>query len=248
MKKGFVLYNDQYEPIKALSQEQKGDLLDAIFQYQRDETQPENGTMVSMAFSFFKIAFDRDEDKYLKRCEKNRENARMRWDAKDATACDRMPNMPIEREREVLDREKDIKEPLPVETGNSDPLEKFDPSIVAFVQKFGSFIADKFGKSAPKKTDATLVRDCNTIRLAIKQDGFTIDEIRKAVFWAQSDSFWQDQIKSLSQIRSKGKDGTTKLQKIYDRSLAATQQPQTFSDQVKSEMTAPKKSIEELIG
>jgi len=85
MKKGFVLYNDQYEPIKALSQEQKGDLLDAIFQYQRDGTQPENGTMVSMAFSFFKIAFDRDEDKYLKRCEKNRENARIRW---DATACD----------------------------------------------------------------------------------------------------------------------------------------------------------------
>lgn len=116
MKKGFVLYQDQYEPIKALSQEQKGDLLDALFQYQRDGTGPEQGTMVSMAFSFFKIAFDRDSDKYLKRCEKNKENIRKRWNTKDTNEYDRIPNVPIEvvRETEILDTDRGTKEQEPL--------------------------------------------------------------------------------------------------------------------------------------
>lgn len=79
MKKSFVLYLDQYEPIKDLSDAQKGQLLDAMFKYHNGLNFELSDPFVKMAFSFFKETFKRDSDKYLKRCEKNRENVRKRW-------------------------------------------------------------------------------------------------------------------------------------------------------------------------
>lgn len=94
MKKSFVLYLDQYEPIRGLTVEQKGHLLDAMFAYHNgtyeEEVCANNDPLVKLAFSFFKQTFERDNAKYLKMCEKNKENARMRWDAKNATASDRI--------------------------------------------------------------------------------------------------------------------------------------------------------------
>ena len=43
-----------------------------------------------MAFSFFRQVFERDAEEYERRCEKNRENVRKRWEAKDTTAYDRI--------------------------------------------------------------------------------------------------------------------------------------------------------------
>lgn len=88
MKKSFVLYLDQYEPIKDLSDEQKGQLLDAMFKYHNDVDFELTNPVLKMAFSFFKETFKRDYDKYLKRCEKNRENVRKRWDTKDTNVYD----------------------------------------------------------------------------------------------------------------------------------------------------------------
>lgn len=92
MKKSFVLYLDQYEPIKNLSNEQKGKLFDVMFLYNCGKEFSFDDSLVELAFSFFKQTFERDNAKYVKICEKNRENARIRWDAKNANACDRMPS------------------------------------------------------------------------------------------------------------------------------------------------------------
>lgn len=89
LKNSFVLYVDQYPPIAALSLEQKGMLLDAFFRCNggKDVTIPD--PVAAMAFSFFRQTFDRDSEKYAKKCEKNRENAYKRY-AGDAMAPDRM--------------------------------------------------------------------------------------------------------------------------------------------------------------
>ncbi len=85
MKKSFVLYIDQYEPVKGLSDAQKGQLFDAIFSHHSGETVVIDDPMVTMAFSFFKQTFDRDEKKYIARCQKNKENIEKRWGKKDDT-------------------------------------------------------------------------------------------------------------------------------------------------------------------
>jgi len=88
VKTSFILYLDQYEPIKNLTSEQKGKLLDVLFLYNLGEDPIIEDPIINLVFGFFKTTFDRDTDKYLKRCDKNRENIRKRWNKDSTTVYD----------------------------------------------------------------------------------------------------------------------------------------------------------------
>lgn len=90
VKKSFIMYVDMYAPTAFLSLEQKGELWDAVFKFHSGEAVSIPDPMVQMAFSFFRQMFERDAEEYERRCEKNRENVRKRWEAKDTTVCDRI--------------------------------------------------------------------------------------------------------------------------------------------------------------
>ena len=85
-KDSFLLYADAYDCIRSLPIAKKGELLDAIFLYHREESIPELDPVVEMAFNFLRSGFERDAAKYAERCEKARQSARKRW---DANACER---------------------------------------------------------------------------------------------------------------------------------------------------------------
>ena len=74
---GFMLYTAQYPAIKTMTQEQKGDLLDALYSYAIDGAQisAEADPMVQMAFAFIRDAIDRAQGKYEAKCERNRQTA-----------------------------------------------------------------------------------------------------------------------------------------------------------------------------
>lgn len=76
-KESFLLFKSFYEPIKHLSNEHKGLLLDAIFQYQIDRTEIGSDSPIYMPFLFFKNQFRLDEVKYLATCKKNKDNGSM---------------------------------------------------------------------------------------------------------------------------------------------------------------------------
>ncbi len=76
MKKSFVLYNDQYEAVEDLTDEQKGQLLDAMFLYSRGEELKEYDPIVKMAFKFFRIVFDRDNLKWEAVANRNKNNGK----------------------------------------------------------------------------------------------------------------------------------------------------------------------------
>lgn len=84
-----VLYYSHYLAISHLTDKEKGRLLDAIFTYASGGT-PNFGSSDSeglkMAFSFIRIQMDIDKKKYNERCERNKANARKRWQRLDATA------------------------------------------------------------------------------------------------------------------------------------------------------------------
>lgn len=90
VKKSFLMYVDMYAPTAALSLEQKGELWDAVFKFHSGEDVRVSDPMAQMAFSFFRQVFERDAEEYERRCEKNRENVRKRWEAKDTTVYDRI--------------------------------------------------------------------------------------------------------------------------------------------------------------
>jgi hypothetical protein len=71
--KSFILYQEYQKNISILTQNQKGDLLDAIFSY-NDGIEIELDPIVKMAFSFIKSDLDRNKAKYQNIIERNKIN------------------------------------------------------------------------------------------------------------------------------------------------------------------------------
>jgi len=76
MKKSFLLYTDQIEIFKALSDDQRGALIMHVFDYNMNgHTIPDiSDPVLSMAFTAIKMSMDRDIEKYDSIVERNRIN------------------------------------------------------------------------------------------------------------------------------------------------------------------------------
>lgn len=68
--KGFVLFYDYRQHLSLLSDEERGQLLMALFDYGESGTEPELTGMALMAFSFIRSQMDKDRDKYIETCQK----------------------------------------------------------------------------------------------------------------------------------------------------------------------------------
>ena len=80
MNDSFILYTSYYAIIEGLTDEQLGQLTRALFIYARDGEVTKLEPVVRMAFSFIKDNIDRNADKYQKKCERLRANAKKRWE------------------------------------------------------------------------------------------------------------------------------------------------------------------------
>lgn len=75
MKDSMILYTAYAEKFRRLNNEQFGELVRLMIQYQLDGIAPEvDDIMVSMAFDSVKYDIDRNNEKYKEICEKRREN------------------------------------------------------------------------------------------------------------------------------------------------------------------------------
>ena len=90
-----------------------GELFRALFEFQIKRSLPTAKSGILMAFQFFKNQFDFDENKYIRTCDKNRENGLKGAQAKRhkrtkrplPTATDRLPTVANQ-----ANKNKDIKE------------------------------------------------------------------------------------------------------------------------------------------
>lgn len=82
-KNSFILFTSQYEAIKELSFEEKGQLLDAIFMLAKSGKRPEIGNKaIKIAFNFIAQGIEDNKRKYLSICEKRKDAIKKRY-AKD---------------------------------------------------------------------------------------------------------------------------------------------------------------------
>ena len=85
-KNSFVLYKSYRRSVEALTREDRGDLLAAIFEYQTDgKITTGLSPLCSMAFTFIKAQFEIDENKYLDIVERNRANGKKGGRPKSST-------------------------------------------------------------------------------------------------------------------------------------------------------------------
>lgn len=213
-KKGFILYQDQYEPIRSLAVAQKGELLDMIFLYQRGEALPEVDPMVSMAFAFFKQAFDRDEDKYLKKCEKNKENARKRW---DANACERMRGNAKHADTD-RDTDRDTRDKLSTTNSTSRrdserPKQCSEEQWKKYLAYSERFLDRQFAAhgNIARKTEPKIISGAKTMDNLIRVKGYDKEYVHRVVCWAEEDHFWSANLLSLGALTNKGKNGEIKF-------------------------------------
>lgn len=159
MNDSFILYTSDYQLIEGLTDEQLGQLTRALFIYARDGEVINLEPVVRMAFVFIKDKIDRNQQKYQKKCERNRENIRKRWNksnTNDTKENERIPNdtnvyerIPNDTTRYLSDSDSDSDSDVSNETDNI-----LEPSKEASMQSFSEknvCAASEPQKSSEKK-------------------------------------------------------------------------------------------------
>lgn len=80
-KPSFLVYYDNEVIVLRLPDDEAGRLFKSLFPYGREEIKPDfdESPALAMAFDILSMAIDRDKEKYIRRCETNRENIEKRW-------------------------------------------------------------------------------------------------------------------------------------------------------------------------
>ena len=113
----FCAYHSYRAWMKTLSDAEKGRLFDALLAYSESGEQlPLSGKEAAL-FPAMQWNIDRDKGKYEERCKQQSDNAKKRWDTKNAMACDGINSMPTDAKHATeTEKEKDIKEKTPSES------------------------------------------------------------------------------------------------------------------------------------
>lgn len=111
-KSSFLIYHEYREPLKLLTDEQRGQLLMALIDYSESGVVPELDGISMMAFSFIQSQMDRDSKKYENRCSSNRENGKKGGRPKKENDSEENPKNPLgfeETEKKTKNPKKPIK-------------------------------------------------------------------------------------------------------------------------------------------
>jgi uncharacterized phage protein (TIGR02220 family) len=164
-KKSFLLYADLIHTIEKLNDEQAGKLFKHVLRYVNDQ-HPESDQFTEVVFEPIKQTLKRDLEKYEGIRQRNSENAKKRW---DATACDRIPNMP------ALTKNAD-----------NDSVNDNDINIIDF-------------ESLLLLLQATFKRKFRVLNDKVKRsykarikEGYTIDDIHNAIKNCQMNTYHKD--------------------------------------------------------
>lgn len=110
-KKSVLVYVDWITIFEELEDEEAGRLIKHFFRYVNDQHPEPPDRITKLVFEPIKQSLKRDLVKYESIRAKNKENAEKRWQQKNATAHDRMPNDAKNADNDndsVIDRDNDI--------------------------------------------------------------------------------------------------------------------------------------------
>ena len=171
-KSSFLIYHEYREPLKLLTDEQRGQLLMALIDYSESGVVPELDGISMMAFSFIQSQMDRDSKKYENRCSSNRENGKKGGRPKKENDSEENPKKPIGFE----ETEKKTKNPKkPIKIKNKDKEKDINKNTMCKSEADALF--ERVWKLYPQKRGKGKVSDANKRRLL--DIGF--DELSRAI-------------------------------------------------------------------
>jgi uncharacterized phage protein (TIGR02220 family) len=164
-KKSFLLYVDLIHTIEKLNDEQAGKLFKHVLRYVNDKN-PESDQFTEVVFEPIKQTLKRDLEKYEGIRQRNSENAKKRW---DATACDRIPNMPAV-----------------TKNADNDSVNDNDINIIDFQS-----LLDMLQVTFKRKFRVMNDKVKRSYKARIKE-GYTIDDIHNAIKNCQANAYHKD--------------------------------------------------------
>ena len=187
-KESFVIYKSFYAPIEALSREEKGELLEAIFEYQISGIEKQLSPHVHMAFCFFKNQFLLDEKKYQEAVEKNRENGKKGGRPKKSQQNPKNPlglNKPKKADKDN-DKDNDKEK-----ENDIDAL--FDKFYTAYpLKKSRQAAAKSFAKVIKTTPFDEIMAGLESYKEEISKKGTTAEYIKHPSTWLNN-ACWQDE-------------------------------------------------------
>ena len=171
-KSSFLIYHEYREPLKLLTDEQRGRLLMALIDYSESGVVPELDGISMMAFSFIQSQMDRDSKKYENRCSSNRENGKKGGRPKKENDSEENPKNPLgfeETEKKTKNRKK------PIKIKNKDKEKDINKNTMCKSEADALF--ERVWKLYPQKRGKGKVSDANKRRLL--DIGF--DELSRAI-------------------------------------------------------------------
>lgn len=219
MNDSFILYTSDYQLIEGLTDEQLGQLTRALFIYARDGEVINLEPVVRMAFVFIKDKIDRNQQKYQKKCERNRENIRKRWNKSNTNNTkenERIPNdtsvyerIPNDTTRYLYDSDSDSDSDsdndndVSKETDNNIPSKeglsisenpKVDPAKRCAKIDFAAikeYWNSKHDQSGSAMRRLTLMSDQrkSNVRARIREYGGDVQKVYKAIDKAMESNF-----------------------------------------------------------
>lgn len=218
MNDSFILYTSDYQLIEGLTDEQLGQLTRALFIYARDGEVIKLDPVVRMAFVFIKDKIDRNQQKYQKKCERNRENIRKRWNksnTNDTKENERIPNdtsvyerIPNDTTRYLYDSDSvsdsDSDSDVSKETDNNnipskeglsisenpkvDPARRCAKIDFAAIKEYWNTKHDQSGSAMRRLTLMSDQRKSN-VRARIREYGGDVQKVYKAIDKAMASDF-----------------------------------------------------------
>ena len=171
-KSSFLIYHEYREPLKLLTDEQRGQLLMALIDYSESGVVPELDGISMMAFSFIQSQMDRDSKKYENRCSSNRENGKKGGRPKKENDSEENPKNPMGFE-ETEKKTKNKKKPIKIK--NKDKEKDINKNTMCKSEADALF--ERVWKLYPQKRGKGKVSDANKRRLL--DIGF--DELSRAI-------------------------------------------------------------------
>ncbi len=89
-KKSIIVYSDWMKLFEALSDDEAGRVIKHFFRYVNDLNPIAPDRITELSFIQIEQSLKRDLKKYEEKCSKNKENANIRWDKKNANASERI--------------------------------------------------------------------------------------------------------------------------------------------------------------
>ena len=170
MRNSFILYSSYEEVLKELSKEEIGEVLMAIFAYQRTGEKPELSKGANIAFLFIKNQLDIDAEKWAKEVE-NRSKAgkkgmEKRWGKKNITE-DNSVISDITKITEY-DNENEIVNEYENEKENEDVYENKVNPLLTFSKRMNGKVQDWINYKGKSFNPITTVNFINLIKEKLK--------------------------------------------------------------------------------